>query len=135
MKNYSVYIMVQPNTRIEGYNNGMYCKIGFSENPEKRLIQVDTQVKSVYLVSEYEFISKDNPREYIMLLEKLLHKICKHYHVKKEWFYLDLNKIRILDELIVNFFDVKPYYHNKQFINCDLDENIEIDLSLEYYFK
>ena len=146
MKNYSVYIMVQPGTRIDGYNDGMYCKIGFSDNPSKRIAQVDTQVNSVFLVSEYEFRrdnqNEEQARKYIMESEKMLHKLLRHYHVKKEWFYLDINKLIMLDNLIVNFFDVTPHYHNKEFLQPKTFANRKeelasyiIDFNIKYYFK
>jgi hypothetical protein len=146
MKNYSIYIMAQPGTTIDGYHDGMYCKVGFSDNPSKRIIQVDTQVKSVFLVAEYEFRknseSEEKSRDYIMQSEKMLHKLLQHYHVKKEWFYLGKKHIILLDDLIVNFFDVTPHYHDKDFLKPkefkNIKEKIEsciIDFSKKYYFK
>lgn len=103
----NIYIIIDP----QPYDYD-YVKIGFSNEPERRLTELSVGANPCFLIAIYE----GKTRTYIKDLEKKLHnmfRICKH---RNEWFKMDKDQLITVDEYIVNFCDVRPHYYNKEYL-------------------
>ena len=105
---------------IEQNDDYDYVKIGYSNEPEKRFIQLDVGANPLYLISEYE----GKTRGYIKNLESKLHGLLKEFRYRNEWFKLNKDQLIALDDFIVNFCEVKPHYYNKEFFIKTFQDSI-----------
>lgn len=65
-------------------------KIGFSENVEKRLTELQTGNPEQLYIHHTEAVPKDRVR----LLERKIHKELGHRRLKGEWFNLDASEAK-----------------------------------------
>lgn len=77
-------------------NSNTYCKIGYSKNPKKRLVELQTgNPEKLSLLRTYDgFIA----------LEKHIHLKYKHLKLHNEWFLYSDN---LLEDLDKNFKNIK----------------------------
>lgn len=61
-------------------------KIGFSKNPERRLVQLQTGHQDKLTLAHKEPVL-ENQEKY---LEKIIHKNINHLRIKGEWFILNV---------------------------------------------
>lgn len=82
-------------------NDQNYIKVGVSNNPERRIKQLQTgnEHKLTLLFTE-EF---ECTRNHLLKIEKQLHKEIKRLatHCVGEWFFLDENKIDTIKNTII----------------------------------
>lgn len=82
-----------------------FCKIGYSNNPNKRLVELQTgNPEELVLIRTYEGIKA---------LEKHIHFRYKHLNVKNEWFKYS---IELLEDLDKNFKNINIEYEQTYFL-------------------
>lgn len=82
--------------------DGLNYKIGYSQNPIKRLQQLQTaQSKKLKLIAIFEGDQRK---------ERQLHYILRQFHLSGEWFNFRTNNIKDIIEIITNF--TKILYEN-----------------------
>lgn len=82
-----------------------FCKIGYSNNPNKRLVELQTgNPEELILIRTYEGIKA---------LEKHIHFRYKHLNVKNEWFKYS---VELLEDLDKNFKNIEIEYEHKYLI-------------------
>ncbi|RYD70080.1 MAG: GIY-YIG nuclease family protein [Verrucomicrobiaceae bacterium] len=62
------------------------CKIGFSNNPEKRLRQLQTGHPAKLFLHHTQGFPEDRAR----LMEQIIHKTIRPFRLKGEWFKIDV---------------------------------------------
>lgn len=78
----------------------LYLKIGISNNVDLRFIQLDTgPIKRYKILSTYQFKN----RKIALENEFFLHKLLKEFNTRGEWFLINKNQLKIIDDLIVEF--------------------------------
>ncbi len=86
-------------------NSKTFCKIGYSNNPNKRLVELQTgNPEKLLLIRTYKGIKA---------LEKHIHFKYKHLNVKNEWFKYSKE---LLEDLDKNFKNVEIEYEHKYLI-------------------
>jgi hypothetical protein len=114
----SIYLVADKNI-----NEFSYVKIGYSNNPENRFVQLNTGPNTYYLISEYE----GETRAYVKNIEQKLHSFLKGFRYRGEWFKLNQEQLIALDNFIVNFCDLRCHYHQKHFFvySTDIEEMLK----------
>ena len=83
-----------------GYCEGCYFKIGISDDPKRRLKQIQTSTPfEIKVCSRWRLKSRCKAAE----LEGILHRVFRDHHSKGEWFYLDdLNDLQKAADLFTD---------------------------------
>jgi len=87
-------------------------KIGISQNPETRLIELETGA-GCELVIKHQTMPLMNARQ----IEKLCHKHFKPHHKRGEWFYIDPARvIEYIKTLTLHYDEITNMYMNNKTI-------------------
>ena len=93
-------------------NDKSPVKIGFSNNPEKRLKQLQTGHPNILTLHYKEEIDSSN----VKILEKIIHKENKHHNVSGEWFNLSpQDAVLEIKHALIRYADMKNL--RQHFIN------------------
>lgn len=88
------YLERGPESYVYVISGGGYCKIGVSNNPERRLARLQTgNPHELILIRKYYTLDAKT-------LEATLHETLEEYRVRGEWFKLPLDRFQwLLEEL------------------------------------